>query len=179
MGTITKGDVTYTIVDLDSCLDFATDVQNAGKKWHLHVLSPGCTAVDADHVEALAFEAAAIEVFKEALPFGGTFAGRQMEVDDLLLAVGPETQGHQHRPADGAGAGLAGEHYAIEHQGGIACLRRPAVEGLDRHVQRPGHPAHRRGAHLLAENGEQHLAHLAGRKPQNEGGQDHPVELRG
>src|SRR6266403_3771587 len=57
------------------------------------------TAIDADHLEPLASEAAAEEVGEEALPFGGAFAARQAEVDDLLLAVGPKPKRDQHRPA--------------------------------------------------------------------------------
>ena len=37
----------------------------------------------------------------KALPFGGAFARRQAEVDNLLLAVGPQPQRSQHRPPQG------------------------------------------------------------------------------
>ena len=57
-------------------------------------------AIDADHLEPVAGEAAADEIGEEALPFGGALALRQAEVDDLLLAVGPQPQRHQHRPAE-------------------------------------------------------------------------------
>src|ERR1019366_2472591 len=64
-------------------------------------------AVDADHVEALAGKAAAEQIGGESPPFGGAFAHRQAEVDDLLLAVGPQPKRNKHRPAECAGTGLA------------------------------------------------------------------------
>lgn len=39
---IDHGSVSYNVIPLDSCLAFATELQNAGKHWHSHVLSPGC-----------------------------------------------------------------------------------------------------------------------------------------
>lgn len=134
-------------------------------------------AIDADHVEPLAGEPAAVEVGEERLPFGGAFARRQAEVDDLLLAVGAQPQGHQHRPLERAGAGLAGKHHAIEHQRFVAVLQRPAMEGGHGGIERLGDLAHRRRADLAAEQGQQRLAHLAGGQPKHEAGQDHPVDL--
>jgi len=52
-------------------------------------------AIDADHLEGLAFEAAAEEVGEEAFPLGGALGRRQAVVDDLLPAVGSEPEGNQ------------------------------------------------------------------------------------
>ena len=71
-------------------------------------------AIDADHLDAFTGQAAAIKVGEEAFPFGGAFALGQAEVDDLLLAVGPQAERHQHRPPEGARPGLAGEHHAVK-----------------------------------------------------------------
>ena len=75
-----------------------------------------CAAVDADHVEGRAGKSSAVEIGEKLLPLGRAFAGGQAEVDDLLLAVGPEAEGDEHRTTDRAGAGLAGQHHAIEHE---------------------------------------------------------------
>ena len=65
---------------------------------------------------------AAIEIGEELLPFGGAFARRQAEIDDLLLAVVAQPQGHENRPTQCASAGLAGEHDAVEHQSLVAVV---------------------------------------------------------
>ena len=91
--------------------------------------------VGTDHLQAVAGELAAVEVGKEALPRGGALAGREVEVDDLLLAVRPDTQRHQDGAFQRAGAGF--------------------IQGL-------GNAAHGRGRDLAAEQGQQDLAHLAG-----------------
>ena len=96
------------------------------------------------------------------LPFGGAFAAGKAEVDDLLLAVGAQSQGHQDWAAQRAGAGLAGKHHAVEHQRLVAVLERPAMEGGHRGIERLGDLAHRAGAHRAPEEGKQRLADLAG-----------------
>jgi hypothetical protein len=63
------------------------------------------TAIDADHVEALAGQPAAVEVGEEAFPRGAAFAVGQTEVDDLLLAVRPQPQGDRARAAECVGPG--------------------------------------------------------------------------
>lgn len=40
--TITRGLLTYTVVPLDAVLDIATGFRRTGRRWHSHVLSPGC-----------------------------------------------------------------------------------------------------------------------------------------
>lgn len=40
--TLTHRSVAYTVVPLDSVLDTATSLQRAGRRWHSHVLMPGC-----------------------------------------------------------------------------------------------------------------------------------------
>jgi hypothetical protein len=40
--TITHRGVVYGIVALESCLQLAQELRRTGKKWHHHVLSPGC-----------------------------------------------------------------------------------------------------------------------------------------
>ena len=121
--------------------------------------------IDADHVEPLAGEAAAVKIGEELLPFGGAFAPRQAEVDDLLLAIRAQPQSNENRPTQRAGAGLAGKHHAIEHQHLVAVLQRPAMEGGHRGIERLGDLAHRLGAHRSAKDRQQRLAYLAGRQP--------------
>jgi len=48
-------------------------------------------SIYADHLEALAGEAAAVEIGEELLPFGRAFRARQAEVGDLLLAIGTQS----------------------------------------------------------------------------------------
>ena len=95
-----------------------------------------------------------------------------------FLPSGPDAQGHQDGAAQGAGAGPAGQHHAIEHQHLVVVGERPAMEGGDGGIERLGHLAHRRSAHRPAEQRQQRLADLAGRQPQHEAGEDHPVDLR-
>jgi len=66
-------------------------------------------------------------------------------------------------PAQGTGAGLAGEHDPIEHQSLVAVLQRPAMEGGHRGIERLGNLAHCAGAYPASEQGKQRLTHLARR----------------
>ena len=116
---------------------------------------------------------------EEALPLGGALAGGELEVDDLLLTVVPYAERHQDRPPERAGAGLAGQHHAVEHQRLAGVLQRPAVECVDRQVEGLGDPAHGRRRDRAPEQGRQNLAYLAGREPRHEAGQDGAVDLRG
>src|SRR5271166_1984655 len=61
--------------------DFVVDHGESGEQTR--------ASVDADHVAALACEAAFVEVVEKALPLGGAFAARQAKVDRLLLPVLP------------------------------------------------------------------------------------------
>ncbi len=125
-------------------------------------------AIDADHVETLAGEPTAVEIGEEFLPFGGAFARRQAEVDDLLLAAVAQPQGNENRPAQGAGTGLAVEHDAVEHQRFVAVLQRPSMEGRHRSIERLGNLAHCAGAHRTPKQGKHRLAHLARRQAEHE-----------
>ena len=118
--------------------------------------------VGTDHLQAVAGEPAAVEVGKEALPRGGALAGREVEVDDLLLAVRPDTQRHQDGAFQRAGAGPARQHHAVEHERLVAVGKRARMEGGDGFIQGLGNAAHGRGRDLAAEPGQQDLAHLAG-----------------
>ncbi|MCW2306104.1 hypothetical protein [Rhodobium gokarnense] len=40
--TITHGDLVYRIIPLGETLALAEELRTSGKKWHSHVLSPGC-----------------------------------------------------------------------------------------------------------------------------------------
>lgn len=40
--TIKHGDIAYAIIPLETCFDLAMGLKDANKKWHSHVLSPGC-----------------------------------------------------------------------------------------------------------------------------------------
>ncbi len=110
------------------------------------------TTVDADHLEALADEAAADELAEKAFPFGRALALRQAEVDDLLPAVASQPEGDQHRPADGAGTSTACQHDAVEHQHAVLILERPRVKGGDHRIELLGHRAHRGGADRPSED---------------------------
>jgi hypothetical protein len=39
---VRHADVSYAVVQLDSCLELALELRRGGKTWHSHVLSPGC-----------------------------------------------------------------------------------------------------------------------------------------
>jgi len=39
---VVHGAVVYRIIPLEDCLDLANALRAAGRKWHSHVLSPGC-----------------------------------------------------------------------------------------------------------------------------------------
>ncbi len=135
-------------------------------------------AVGTDHLEALSGEPAAVQVGEEPFPRRGALAGRQAEVDDLLLAVGADAQRHQDGTPQRAGAGLAGQHHAVEHQRLVAGAKRASVEGRHRRVQGPGDAAHGRGRDRTPEQGEQNLTHLAGTEPEHEAGEDGAIDLR-
>ena len=133
--------------------------------------------VGADHLERLSSQGAAVQIGEEEFPLGGAFAGCQAIVDDLLPAIGPEAEGHQDRPLERTGAGLAGQHHAVEHERLVAVLQGPAVEGRDRSIQGLGDPAHGGGADRSAEQGQQDLADLAGTEPEHEASQDGAADL--
>ena len=136
-------------------------------------------AIDADHLEAPALKPPAEKIGQKLLPLGGAFGEGQAKVDDLLLAVRPDPQGHQHRALERPGPGLAREHHAVEHEYRILVLQRPAMEGGDRPVQGLGHLAHRAGADPSAEHRGERRRNLAGRQPEHEAGQDHAVDVAG
>ena len=89
-------------------------------------------AIDADHLQAVSGQPAAMEAIEEALPFGDALGAGETDVDGLLPAVGAQAQGLQDRALEGAGAGLAAEHHAVEHQGLVVVGQGPGMEGLDR-----------------------------------------------
>ena len=119
-------------------------------------------AVGADHLDRLSGEPAAVQVGEEAFSRRGALAGRQAEVDDLLLAVRSDAERHQDRAPERAGAGLAGEHHAVEHEHGVDVLQRPAVEGGDGGIQGLGDAAHRGRADAPAEDRHERSGHPAG-----------------
>jgi hypothetical protein len=95
------------------------------------------------------------QVAEKAFPFGGTLAGCQAEVDDLLFAVRPEPEGDQHRPPDGTGAGLAREHDAVEHQHAVVVLERARMKGSHHRIELLGDQAHRGRADRPPEDRQQ------------------------
>ncbi len=105
--------------------------------------------------------------------------GGQAEVDDLLLAVGPQAKGDQHRPPDRAGTGASGEHDTIQHQDTVRLFERPGMEGGDHPIELLGDLADRRRADRPAKDRQQGLADLAGRQPEDKARQDHAVDLLG
>ena len=115
-------------------------------------------AIDADHLEAVAGEAAADQIAEKALPFGGALACRQAEIDHLLLAVGAQPESDQDRPPDRAGAGLAGQHDPVEHEHAVALFEGPGMKGGDHRIELFGHRAHRRGADRPPQDRQQRLA---------------------
>ena len=98
--------------------------------------------------------------------------------DDLLPAVGTQAEDYQHRALEGAGAGLAAEHHAVEHQGLVAVGQWTAMESLDCCIQGLGDPADGCRRNRAAEQRQQGLANLAGGQPQHKAGQDRAVDLR-
>ena len=88
-----------------------------------------------------------------------------------------QPQRNQHRPPQCAGAGLARQHHAVEHQRLVTVRQRPTMERRHRGVERLGDLAHRCGAHRSPEQGEQRLAHFARRQAEHEAGEDDPVDL--
>ena len=98
------------------------------------------------NVEALAGEPVTVKIGEELLPFGGAFARRQAEVDDLLFAIRAQAQSNENRATERSGAGLAGKHHAIKHEHLVAVLQRSATEGGhcdNRASWRPGSPSRR------------------------------------
>ncbi len=92
-----------------------------------------------------------MQIGEEAFPFRGAFRAGQAKIDDLLLAVMPQSQGHQDRALERAGAGLAGKHHAVEHQRPVAVGKRAPMERGHRCIERLGDLAHRCSAHLAPE----------------------------
>ena len=96
-----------------------------------------------------------------------------------FLPVGPQAEGDQHRAAQGAGPGLAGQHHPVEHEHRVLVRQRAAVEGGDRRIEGLGDLADRSGADPPAQHRQQGAGHLAGRQPEDEAGQDHAVDVAG
>jgi len=46
----------YTVIPLESCLDFALGLSSSGKHWHSHVFSPGCVHNPYENQYALVIE---------------------------------------------------------------------------------------------------------------------------
>ena len=122
-------------------------------------------AIDAEHLQALAGQATTHEIAQEVLPLRGALGARQAEVDDLLLAVRPQAERDQHGSGQCAGAGLAPEHHAIQHQHAVEVPKWPAMERGDRGVELPGDGAHRGGADRPARMGNRALATLRVERP--------------
>ena len=116
-----------------------------------------------------------MQVVEERLPGRPALGRGEGEVDHLLLPLEREPERDQHRAPQGATAGPAAQDHAVEDQHPVVVGERPAVEGLDRLVQHPRHPAHGGRAHPLAEQRQQGLPDLARGQAEDEAGQDHPV----
>ena len=84
---------------------------------------------------------------------------------------------YQHRALDGAGAGLAAQYHAVEHECRVDVVQGPAVEGLDGGIEGLGDLAHGAGADPPAEDRRQRDGHLAGAEAEHEAGQDHAVDM--
>ena len=54
--TINHGAIRYVVIPLESCLQFALSLSEAGKHWHSHVLSPGCVHNPYDDQYAIVIE---------------------------------------------------------------------------------------------------------------------------
>ena len=93
-----------------------------------------------------------------------------------FLPSGRQVQGLQDRALEGAGAGPAAKHHAVEHRGLVAVGQGPGMEGLDSPapVQTLGGPAQGGRRHRAAEQGHRNLADLAGAEPRHEVGQGEP-----
>jgi hypothetical protein len=110
-----------------------------------------------------------VKIGEVLLPFGGAFARRQAEVDDLLFAIRAQAQSNENRATERSGAGLAGKHHAIKHEHLVAVPQRSATEGGHCDIERLGDLAHRLGADRSAKDRQQRFAYFAGRQP------DHPA----
>lgn len=136
-------------------------------------------AIDTDHLEPRAGEAAAIEIGEKLLPLRRTLARGQAVIDDLLLAIRAEAEGHQHRPPDRPGAGLARKHHAVEHEDGVLVLERAAVERCHGGIEDLGDFTDCCGADPPAEHRQQSARDLARGEPQHEARQDHAIDVSG
>src|SRR5262245_51817245 len=98
---VSPSDGVEDIADLVSPATLNGDVGKDGWEGSDEALA----AIDADHLEALADEAAVEQIGKKA-SLGGAFACRQTEIDDLLLVIRPQAQCDQYGPPERARTGL-------------------------------------------------------------------------
>jgi hypothetical protein len=111
-----------------------------------------------------------VEVGEELHPFGGAFAGRQAEVDDLLFAISPQpkatTTGLRR-----ARVPISRERAMPSSVGALERFcnghRRNAVTAQSSVWRLGSPPRHSRAA----EQGQQRLAHLADRRAEQEAGE--------
>ncbi|MCB4769683.1 hypothetical protein LGR54_13785 [Ancylobacter sp. Lp-2] len=115
--TLAQGDVTYRTIALEDCLGLVEGFIAAGKKWHSHVLSPGCAfnpyptlyAIvvedDAEHVAYIAPSDGFPEVDKQFV--------KMLHGDDILDATAAAAED----PAAVAGSALLKRLREIDAQG--------------------------------------------------------------
>lgn len=98
---VRHGDVEFVVVPLESCLDLALSLKDAGKKWHSHVLSPGC-----HHNPYAGQYAIVIEDDSQGVPYIARSDGFP-EVDKQLVKMLHGDDILDPAKATGTGAGVA------------------------------------------------------------------------
>ncbi|GLK73019.1 hypothetical protein KHC23_06210 [Ancylobacter dichloromethanicus] len=115
--TLTHGDVTYRVIALERCLPLVEGLVAAGRKWHSHVLSPGCAFNPYDRRYAIVVEDDAGHIAYIA-PSDGfpevdkTFV-KMLHGDDIL----DEHAARAADPAEAAGSALLARLRGIDAQG--------------------------------------------------------------
>src|SRR5512139_2965813 len=89
------------------------------------------TPIYSDQHEGISFKAPLMQIIQEPFPGRLRLSRSLMKVDNLLVSIGLDPQGHQHGPSLGSHACLTPHDDTIENENLILVRQSPLMIGLD------------------------------------------------